>query len=238
MRTLAERLQEALARKPGGSQAALARFCRVQGPSVSNWFTGETKTLKAGSLRLAAEYLGVSRDWLETGKGAPGWQETHPAGEGPAPEGVAHHMSHTGNETAPTESIKVPVIGTLELGTSHMYELRASPDGRPIGHVPAPGVSSKAYAVRVFGDDLYPAVRHGACLVVDPSARLQEGELMLLENTEGQYFVCELVSLRDDAVTVSPAKGGQRRTLARATVAAMHPVLYVASGALFENGST
>lgn len=69
MSTLATRLQVSLAEKAGATQADLARHCDVAGPSVSNWFTGETKKLKADSLRLAAEFLGVNRDWLETGKG-------------------------------------------------------------------------------------------------------------------------------------------------------------------------
>lgn len=69
MNTLRERLALALAKKRGGSQAGLARACQVKGPSVSGWFSGETKTLKASSLLAAARYLGVSATWLESGLG-------------------------------------------------------------------------------------------------------------------------------------------------------------------------
>ena len=89
--------------------------------------------------------------------------------------------------------------------------------------------------MRVFGDELYPAVRHGACLVVEPGADCRAGELMLLETADGYYLVCELVSHDPDAVTFVPAKGGQRRTtMARQQVAAMHPVLNVVSASRFE----
>lgn len=66
--TLAERLQRALdaaKMKP----SALARACGVKQPSVSDWLTGRTMTMKADKLRLAAAALDVDRDWLETGKG-------------------------------------------------------------------------------------------------------------------------------------------------------------------------
>lgn len=73
MSTLAQRLAQALdakmKRDPSASQAELARYCGAKGPSVSDWFTGETKTLKAQSLVLAAEYLEVRPRWLLDGRG-------------------------------------------------------------------------------------------------------------------------------------------------------------------------
>ncbi|MEK8025022.1 helix-turn-helix domain-containing protein [Pseudaquabacterium rugosum] len=56
-------------RPGGGLQADLARYCGVARPSVSDWFRGETKTLKAATLILAAEYLGVRPRWLLDGVG-------------------------------------------------------------------------------------------------------------------------------------------------------------------------
>ena len=70
MDTLAARMRWALDQKPGSSQAELARACKVKPPSVADWLSGKTKTLKAESLRSAAAYLGVNRDWLESGLGA------------------------------------------------------------------------------------------------------------------------------------------------------------------------
>lgn len=70
MSTLRERLALALAKKRGGSQADLARACSVSSASVADWFSGQTKTLKAGSLLAAARYLKVRPEWLQTGLGA------------------------------------------------------------------------------------------------------------------------------------------------------------------------
>lgn len=73
MSTLADRLTRALDAKAqgdaGASQAGLARYCKAKGPSVSDWFSGKTKTLKAQSLVMAAEYLGVRPRWLLDGNG-------------------------------------------------------------------------------------------------------------------------------------------------------------------------
>jgi hypothetical protein len=73
MTTLAERFNLALhakaARETAASQADLARYCGVATPSVSNWFTGATTSLKAHTLLLAADYLGVRPKWLLDGTG-------------------------------------------------------------------------------------------------------------------------------------------------------------------------
>lgn len=74
MSTLAERLQRALDVRsqvdPSVTQAGLARACGKRGPSVSDWFTGETKKLKGDSLIYAAEYLHVRARWLLDGTGS------------------------------------------------------------------------------------------------------------------------------------------------------------------------
>lgn len=73
MDTLAQRMQKALDAKSAThnkvfTQADLARHCGVKGPSVSDWFTGETKKLKSETLLLAADFLEVSPQWLATGR--------------------------------------------------------------------------------------------------------------------------------------------------------------------------
>jgi len=70
MSTLADRLRKALAEAtPPRTQAELARACGLKGPSVSNWVTGTTQTLKAESAILAADFLGVRPRWLIEGVG-------------------------------------------------------------------------------------------------------------------------------------------------------------------------
>ena len=73
MTTLAERLtlslEEAKIAAPYKTKSGLARHCDVKTPSVSDWFSGRTKSIEYSNAIKAAEYLGVSADWLRTGEG-------------------------------------------------------------------------------------------------------------------------------------------------------------------------
>ena len=68
MSTLAQRIKEAL-EDAGKIPADLARACQITPTSVSNWMTGETKSLKSGTAMRAAEFLGVSQMWIAEGRG-------------------------------------------------------------------------------------------------------------------------------------------------------------------------
>lgn len=49
--------------------ADLARACGIKPASVSDWITGKTKTIKGANLLAAARLLGVTPEWLSTGRG-------------------------------------------------------------------------------------------------------------------------------------------------------------------------
>ncbi len=76
MSTLAQRLALAI-RMRGVTQADLVRAVGVKSASVSNWFTGETKTLRAETLLGVSNFLRVPPAWL-AGSDArePDWNET------------------------------------------------------------------------------------------------------------------------------------------------------------------
>lgn len=68
MSTLADRIKMALAFRRM-SQADLAREIDIAQPSVNNWATGETKSLRAEVAVKAAKALGVRVEWLVFGSG-------------------------------------------------------------------------------------------------------------------------------------------------------------------------
>ena len=68
MNTLATRIRERL-NSLHKSQADLAKYCKVQPPSVSKWLNGSTKILAGQNLLRAAEFLECDPDWLASGKG-------------------------------------------------------------------------------------------------------------------------------------------------------------------------
>jgi len=69
MNSLAERMKFALENSNLKNQNALVRACGISAPSVCNWFNGETTELRGENLLKAAKTLGVSPEWLATGKG-------------------------------------------------------------------------------------------------------------------------------------------------------------------------
>jgi transcriptional regulator with XRE-family HTH domain len=111
MISLADRLKVALDRNPALTQAGLARATGATTASVSNWFTGKTLSLKAANVRLAAQYLGCSTTWLETGLGAPRLDRD------PRERGTVNYYSSSGTEPAiPADS---PITSYSSAGHRH-----------------------------------------------------------------------------------------------------------------------
>ena len=66
---LKDRLKELMAGPPKVSQAALARACKVSQPTVNDWLSGKSKTIRGPTLVRVAAFFKVSPEWLATGKG-------------------------------------------------------------------------------------------------------------------------------------------------------------------------
>lgn len=66
--TLANRIKEALDAR-GMTQAELARMIGIAQPSVNNWVSGESKSMRAEVAVRAAKALGVRVGWLVFGEG-------------------------------------------------------------------------------------------------------------------------------------------------------------------------
>lgn len=91
MSPLARRLQLCLD-ATGRSKADLARACKVRPPSVSEWFSGESKSMRSDALLRAAEFFGVNALWLATGEG-PQRPAQQSAAQHPAPSNLAAEPS-------------------------------------------------------------------------------------------------------------------------------------------------
>lgn len=78
---LKDRLKSLLDENPGLNQTGLARACGIKPPSVNDWFSGKTKTLKGQNLLRAAAYFGVNAEWLSSGRGEKWVKDSPQAGE-------------------------------------------------------------------------------------------------------------------------------------------------------------
>ncbi len=69
-----------------------------------------------------------------------------------------------------------------------------------------------AYALRVRGQSMFPAIRDGWYVLVKPNGTPQEGEYVLLKLADGRKMVKELLFRRTGSIEVMSVNGGERLT--------------------------
>ena len=144
----------------------------------------------------------------------------------------AAEVNDTNNAHAagiPRSRARTPVVGTAKLGDDGYYEELAHPTGHGDGWVDGYTADENAYALRVRGDSMHPAIRHGAFVIVEPNGRCVPGEYVAIALRDGRKMVKELVIERADEVVVESVNGNHRRTISRDDIESMHSVAAVIS---------
>lgn len=169
MSSLAERLRLAFDRRPEASQAELARYCGVKQPSVNDWLSGKTKSMKAEPLRRAAIYFGCDPYWLSTGHGQPNWLYAQHSSAGRGTPLLAQEMSQL-------EQIVLP--RQLEWGTIMSGSL---PDQFTL--------SSQDAAMQ-------PKYSQSTRFIFDTKRSPQAGDVVLIRDSDGDHYIREYRLLR------------------------------------------
>ncbi|WP_367716218.1 helix-turn-helix transcriptional regulator [Nitratireductor sp. GISD-1A_MAKvit] len=118
------------------------------------------------------------------------------------------------SEGRPTEPYmhpppSVPLIGFAQAGAGGFFDDAGFPHGEGWEHVDLPGPAREgAYALQVQGDSMMPLYRDGDTLIVDPTARLQRGDRVVVKAASGEVMAkvllrqtsreVELLSLNPD----------------------------------------
>lgn len=204
MSTLADRLKEALAEKAPATQADLARACGIKSPSVNDWFSGKTKGMRGTSLIKAAAFLNVSKEWLAEGKGPK------------RPENDLEFMGHI-----PSRQL-IPVAGIAQMGDNGWYDVPSTNGSE--GYVEHSSRDPNAYAVRVKGESMFPAIRNGWYVVVEPNGTLSSGEYVAVALRNGKKMVKELLFETPDGYTLQSVNGGERFSIEKQDIETIHPV--------------
>lgn len=205
--TIADRLKEARG-AIGLSQPELAKKAGVVPGTIGNIESGARKSPR--ELLAIAKALGVRAEWLKDGT-----EPRHPA------EAVLAGR--------PRITRRTPVVGTAKLGDDGYYEELEHPTGDGDGWVEGHTTDPEAYALRVKGDSMHPAIRHGWFVVVAPNGRCTPGEYVAIALTNGKKMVKELVIERADEVVIESVNGNLRQTISRSDIEKMHPVAAVVS---------
>lgn len=152
MKSLAERVSFAR-RRAGLTQAQLAKRAGVTRAGAGQWETGVTQSLSADVAIKVASALGVRIEWLVYGSG--------PLEEGPA------------------ALSKVPLVSWVAAGQWCQSEEPMPLDYQEKQVLTTRFASTKAYALRVRGDSMEPAIRDGAIVIVDPEVAADPGRVVI-----------------------------------------------------------
>jgi phage repressor protein C with HTH and peptisase S24 domain len=216
MKTLSDRISLAMS-ESGMSQTDLATACNVSQPSVNDWVSGKTRSLKASTALRAAAALDVGVLWLTEGTGPMRPTTTAPALQG-APVRVVDDDT-LARDFAPVRRVRFK----LSAGVSG-YSLEIDDDsGEPI-HFRKSWFAAKKLdpdkllAVRVYGDSMIPNLYDDDLVVVNTADTTPKDGIVFAANYEGEMVIkrvrleggaCWLDSDSSDQVRYRPRQCGE-----------------------------
>lgn len=144
----------------------------------------------------------ISHDWLreEVGTMIPSTQTIESAGRMPA--GITY----------------IPVAGIIKVMDNMFFEEADTVPGLLYGFVCGVSEDTSAYAYKVRGDSMAPALRDGWYVVVEPQTNPTVGEYVLVKMHDGTCMVVELLYERTDSIAVMSLDGKVRQTLSLADI--------------------
>lgn len=187
------------------SQVQLAERAGIAQASISEIERGLTRT--SGHLVKFATICGVSPIWLSEGTGSMLASEQSNVAPGPP------ILSATR---------RIEIVGTAQLGNDGYW---AGLDVAE-GWVETWSRDEDAYALRLKGDSMAPAIRSGWIAVCEPNHRLVPGEYVMVTTVDGQSMVKELLFENDEGVNLASVNAayGERRVIAWADIEKIHYV--------------
>lgn len=113
------------------------------------------------------------------------------------------------------------IVGTAQLGPEGYWEALETYDG----WVDVPTRDPGAYALRVRGDSMAPAIRSGWVVWCEPNHNLIPGEYVMVRRTDGQCMVKELLYENGEEVSLMAVNDGYGRlTISRSDIEQVHYV--------------
>jgi phage repressor protein C with HTH and peptisase S24 domain len=204
-----------LAEAKGMNQSDFARLIEETPQAITNW---KARGMPPKHLAKVANALGVSIEFL-VGSQVPNKPAGAFAGSPPEPP-----LSYAGSAKT---SRRMGVVGQVQIGADGGFDGSClDAPGANYGTIEVYGAHEDAFAIRVLGDQLYPAIRHGQCLVVEPSSPPVQGEQVILHMRSGRLLIRELFADRPDSVTVLALNNpASRETFMREDILRIVPIV-------------
>ncbi|GFM73574.1 hypothetical protein PSCICL_45660 [Pseudomonas cichorii] len=208
------RKEEARAKGHTLTQSEIGEACGwASGQSVVNQYMTGKLALNLDALMRLSRVLDF----------APGEVSTRLA---EAIQHVSHQSIHDSNvESGPpitTAPRRIDIVGTAQLGPDGYWVGLDNTDG----WVETWSRDEDAYALRLKGDSMAPAIRSGWVAICEPNHRLVPGEYVMVTMVDGQSMVKELLFQNDEGVNLASVNAayGERRMIAWADIAQVHYV--------------
>lgn len=208
----------------GGSQAEFVRAHSLNQGEISGLLG--TKSFGSVKARNLEEDAKMPKGYLEEIHKVDDEQD-HP----PQARVVETHLetmqSNPEDAGSPPFLRRIPVIGVARMGNEGYYTDVSTATGHGDGHVEVYTKDPNAYALRVRGDSMAPAIKDGWVVVIEPNGSVAPGEYVLVGLVDGRKMVKELLFQRSDAIALVSVNGDKRITLDPAEVEMIHPVIAI-----------
>lgn len=198
--SLAERLTQLMATTRWPIER-VAQVAEVHEDRAARWLSGADPALGLVEATRLADQSGFSAVWVATGKGN-ARSAVAPGDGGLEPEFAGKARPYK----------KIPIIGTAKLGNDGFYEELSPFEGGGDGFIEMTSQDPQAYGLRVRGQSMFPSIRDGWFVVVEPNGQLRSGEYVLIKLKDGRKMVKELLFKRSGSIEVLSVNGGERMT--------------------------
>lgn len=222
--------------KRGANPTSLAKATGVPQPTIHRILAGESKDPRTLTIKPLADFFGVM---VEALRSAPleRWDLEHKHAPLDDDLGYLDQLSDdfvlapdgtvTSSHRHRPRRDRIPVVGTARLGDNGYYEEISSLPGAGDGLLEVPSNDPNAYGLRVKGQSMFPAIRDGWYVAIEPNGTPQEGEYVLAIAKDGRKMVKEFLFRRSGSIELLSVNSAERITLDLADLQALHPVAAV-----------
>jgi len=180
--TLSERIQTILD-ESGVDSVTLGHHAGVSKGTVSQWLSGQIKSIKLEYAVGIQNALGYNPVWIVMGKG----NKKTP--------GIEHNEIEW-NPLPVAPSRAIPVLGMAQLGDNGYWADIEYPVGQGDGFVDFPSSDPDAYALKCTGDSMRPRIKDGEYVIIEPNRVVEPGDEVLVKATDGRVMIKELAYSR------------------------------------------
>lgn len=127
--------------------------------------------------------------------------------------------------TIRTQYRRVPVVGMAKLGDDGYFDEQQYPVGHGDGYIDHPTQDPNAYALKTVGDSMFPTIRHGWYVIIEPNLEFYPGMLALVKLLDGRKMIKEVTRSNDGFYTLHSVNEDHARiTLHETEVEDIQPV--------------